>query len=304
MKNISVVIVSYNTKALLIEAIKSLLPQLDPTRDELIVVDNSSPDGSADQVRKDFPSVRLLALDKDYGYSYGANRGFEVATGEYLVITSSDIVFKPGSIDGLVSRMKARDEIGVVCPELVDFSGILKQLTWQWGVWLGGELMNKLFSPTSIARRKFIRSLLPLLQRKEMTVSWVSGAVFLIRRTAMEKIHGFDEKFQLYYEDTDLFVRVRSAGYKILFSPQVKVFHGLGESTKNEKSKSYLMFIQSRLYYYQKHLPGFQYHLLRAFLKLKFSRSADYKKGGAFRQWVDHILNQKGTIPLWQDIQI
>ncbi len=168
--------------------------------------------------------------------------------------------------------MDERPDVGVVCPEFIDFNGALKQLTWQWPVWLGGELLNKLFSPNFIARHKLIRSLVPLMQRTEKTVSWVSGAAFLIRREAMEKVRGFDEEFQLYYEDTDLFVRVREAGYSILFSPQIKALHALGESTKNETSKIYLIFVQSRLYYYKKHLSKLQFHLLRLFLKCRHSK--------------------------------
>jgi GT2 family glycosyltransferase len=255
-------------------------------------------------VRAQFPQVKLLALDKDYGYSYGSNRGFEASSGEYILIMSSDIVFPTPTIAQLIEKMKSRPDVGILCPEFVDFNGTLKQLTWQWPTNLLGEAFNKTFSPTSLAKRPFLLRLVPFLQRKERHVTWVSGAAFVIRRDVMSAIKGFDEHFQLYYEDADLCDRVRQAGYKILFSPSIKAFHGLGESTKNEKSKTYLMFTQSRIYYYKKHRTRLEYHLLMWFLKSKFRRLAMYRKEKAYRDAVDYILDEKGTIQLWQDIQV
>lgn len=304
MKNLSIVIVSYNTKDLLRRSIDSVLSQMDATNDELIVVDNCSTDGTAAMVKADYPRVTLLALDKDYGYAYGSNRGFEKSSGQYILVTSSDIVFPAGTLTPLVEKMKAQPRVGVVCPELIDFDGTLHQLTWQWRVGIFNELLNKLFSPISIARYGMVRRLVPFLQRKEKAVAWVSGAVFLVSRGAMAKVGGFDENFQLYYEDTDLFERIRSSGYTILFTPEIKVFHGLGQSTKNEQSKVYLIFVQSRLYYYQKHLSWIQCWLLKKWLNWKLKSSLAYKSRERYRYWVDTILNQQGTVPLWQDIQL
>jgi GT2 family glycosyltransferase len=194
--------------------------------------------------------------------------------------------------------------VAVVCPELTDFDGSLIQLTRQWRVNLCGEFLNKLFSPQSMARSKLIRELASLLQKNERSVSWVSGAAFIVKREVMEKLNGFDENYQFYYEDADLFERIHSTGLGILFVPSIKVCHSLGQSTKKENRKIYLMFIQSRLYYYRKHLSRIQFHLLRIFLKMKFFISEEYRTGTEIRQWLDYILDQKGIIRLWQDIQL
>lgn len=303
MTRLSIVAVSYNTKDILAKSLHALLPQVGPD-DELIVVDNQSTDGTQEMVKQQFPTAKLLALDKDYGYGYGANRGFEAAQGKYILIMSSDIVFPTPTLNQLVEKMESHPTVGIVCPEFTDFDGKLKQLTWQWRGSIFGEFMNKLFSPGSLSRRSWLRGLLPFLQRRERTVSSISGAAFLIRREAMEKVRGFDQAFQLYYEDADLCERVRQAGYQILFSPSIKVFHELGASMKNELSKTYLMFIQSRIHFFHKHRPALENYLLKKFHIWKFNRLKKYQENESYRRIVDHILEEKGIIPLWQEFQI
>lgn len=305
MKTLSVILVSYNTIETARRSLEALMPQLAENDAEVVFVDNASSDGTAEMVARDFPSVTLLPLDKDYGYAYGANRGFERTSGRNLIVMSSDIVFPKGALKTLVARLASRPDVGVVSPTLVALDGTLQQITLQWKMGLMGECLNKLFSPTSVARRPYLRPIIRFLQRKERVVPWVSGAAFLIRREIFEKLRGFDEAFQLYFEDTDLFRRVRNEGWKILLTPAAQALHSLGGSTtKNEKTRIYLIYVQSHLYYYRKHLAGFPHRLMKAYVRWKFSRADGYRTDPAYRQWADHILAEGETIKLYEEMGI
>ncbi len=207
----SVIVVVYNSRAYLAACLASILRELAP-QDELIVVDNGSTDGSADMVRAQFPQVRLLP-GANSGYAGGNNRGAAVARGAYLVFFNPDTQLQPGALAALLAPLQQAGEVALTtaCIVYMDRPAIVNAC---------GNTMH--YSGLTYCRGAGQpRS----AYRASCAVDAVSGAAFAIRREVFEELGGFDERFFMYVEDTDLSWRARLAGYRCLYVAEAVVAH-------------------------------------------------------------------------------
>lgn len=268
-KKIAIVIVSFNTRELVRRCLNSVFAQADSDTYEVHVVDNASSDGSVDMLKKGFPAVRTHENKENLGFSKACNMGWRASKSDVVLFLNGDVMLPPGSVAGLLQCLQNHPRMGIVSPELRGEKKELQQMTWGWDISLLGEMLNKILSPKSLMFFPFLRSVVGFLQRKERVVPAVVGPCIMVRRRALEDINGFDENFELYFEDFDLCRRVRQAGYDIFFTPAVRVIHGLGQSTKPGSKKIALIYRQSQVYYYQKHRSKLEQFLLKAYLAVK-----------------------------------
>lgn len=207
----SVIVVSYNSRADLPACLDSILRELGP-QDELIVVDNGSGDGSAELVREGYPAARLIC-GPNTGYAGGNNRGAAEAAGEYLVFLNPDTVLQPGALTALLTPLTWRTPIALTTacvvhrdrPEVVNTCGNTMHYT-------GLAYCRGAGQP----RARYATS---------VEVDAVSGAAFAIRQKVFAELGGFDEQFFMYVEDTDLSLRARLAGYHCVYVPGAIVEH-------------------------------------------------------------------------------
>ena len=207
----SVIVVAYNSQACLEPCLASILRELGP-QDELIVVDNGSTDGSADLVRAQFPQARLLP-GTNSGSAGGNNRGAAAARGAYLVFLNPDTVLQPGALTALLAPLEQAGEVALTtaCIVYMDRTAIVNTC---------GNTMH--YTGLTYCRGAGQpRS----AYRESCEVDAVSGAAFAIRREVFEELGGFDEQFFLYVEDTDLSWRARLAGYRCLYVADAVVAH-------------------------------------------------------------------------------
>jgi len=260
--DVSVVIVSFNTRDLLRECLQTLDREAGGVRYEAIVVDNASRDGSADMVAAEFPTVRLVRSDVNLGFAAANNRGFEVATGRYVVLLNSDAFPHPGALPRAVEKMDADPGVGLAGGRLVGRDG-----AWQPSARMFPSPLNDLLNLSGLASRypqsrffgRFDRTWADPMAATP--VDWVPGAYAIIRRPVLEQVGYFDERFFLYYEEVDLCLRIKAAGYAIWYWPEIVVVHLGGESSKTVKrlsmssagSQLTLWRMRSALLYYRKH---------------------------------------------------
>ena len=259
---VSVVIVSFNTRDLLRECLQSLAVEAAGIDHEVIVVDNASRDESAQMVAAEFPQARLLASSVNLGFAAANNRAFALARGQFVVLLNSDAFLKPGALQQAVALMKAHSKMGVGGGRLVGRDG-----EWQPSARQFPSLLNDLLALTGLAAR-FPRS--RFFGRADRTwadetqaceVDWVPGAFSIIRRDVMEAVGGFEEDFFLYYEEVDLCRRIKKMGYQIWYWPQIEVIHYGGESSKTVEhlalsssgAQLTLWRMRSALLYYRRH---------------------------------------------------
>ena len=261
---VSAVIVSFNTREHLLRCLASLeeharLPL------EVVVVDNGSADGSADAVRAAHPAARVVENRANLGFAAACNRGLREARAPYCLLLNSDAQVCPGAVLALAAVLDERPEVGIVGPRTVGPDGGPQ-------VSFGPDL-----TPVSEWRqRRLVRALRegrPSAVReveascaREQEPAWVSAACLLARKPALDAVGGLDERFFLYEEDVDLCLRVRRAGWRILYTPRAVVMHHLGRSMEKAPAMSRLEYDRSHLRYYAKHRGPGARALLRLYL--------------------------------------
>jgi len=261
-RDASVVVVSFNTRDVLRECLQTLAQHADGVSYETIVVDNASRDGSADMVAAEFPDATLIRSDVNLGFAGANNRGFPFARGRYVVLLNSDAFLRPGALPRSVEKMDATPTVGLAGARLIGRDG-----SWQPSARMFPSVTNDLLTLSGLPA-KYPRS--RFLGRVDRTwadpgepaeVDWVPGAYSIIRRSVLEHLGYFDERFFLYYEEVDLCRRIKAAGHTIWYWPDVEVVHIGGESSKtvtrltmsSRGAQLTLWRMRSALLYYRKH---------------------------------------------------
>jgi len=263
-----IVIVNYNTRDLLRDCLASIYESRGDFSYQVCVVDNGSHDGSAAMVRQEFPQVQLIASPINGGYAYANNLGL-MAFGfqnaprarhpsslvpRYALLLNADTLLPPSALQEMLNFMDAHPEAGAAGPRLVREDGSLDLACRRSfptpSAFLYRALgLSKLF-PKS---RRFGRYNLTYLDPEELTeVDSVVGAFMLVRAEAIHQVGLLDESFYLYGEDLDWAYRIRKAGWKIYYNPQVTVLHVKGASTKHSRRARY-EFYRAMYIFYRKH---------------------------------------------------
>lgn len=244
----SIIIVSYNSASYLKACLDSILAQISD-KDELIVVDNGSSDGSAALVAESYPQVQLIR-STNLGYAAGNNHGARAAQGEFLVFLNPDTSLETGTIDALLAPFVSQPDIGMTTarivlmhdPEHINTCG--NTMHYSGLTYCRGAGRHK---------ADFARS---------SDVDAVSGAAFAIRRSLFEQLGGFDERFFMYVEDTDLSWRVHMAGMRCFYVADAIVRHDYRPGLSPQKSfyldrNRHLMLLKNlSLTTYFRMLPG------------------------------------------------
>lgn len=255
---ISIIVVSYNTRDMTLECIRSVYAQ---TRldFELIVLDNASTDGSAEAIRSEFPDIRVLAETENHGFAKGNNIAALQARGDYLLLLNPDTVVLDGAID-----------------RLFDFA----RLTPEAGIWGGRTLYgDRSLNPASCWQRMTLWSLTSQVlglssifrgsavfnpegyggwQRDtEREVDIVSGCFLLIRRRFWEDLAGFDLSFVMYGEEADLCLRARQKGARPRVTPEAQIVHyaGASETVRTDKM---IRLLRAKILLIRRHFPAWQ----------------------------------------------
>ncbi len=229
---VSAVVVTHNSRETVGECLSSLLRQagsIAPGKLEVLVVDNASSDGTRDLVLSSFPQVALGGCRRNLGYSRALNLGVARARGRFLILANADLVFEEGFLEAALAFLRSSEEVGVVGPLVLTPEGKPYPSARPFpslAVAVGHGLLGLLFPENPFTRRYRVS---PNLSGPS-EVGWVSGACMVVRREAIEDVGGLDEGFFMYGEDVDLCLRVRRAGWKVVFFPGARVVHLGGSS--------------------------------------------------------------------------
>jgi GT2 family glycosyltransferase len=247
---VSVIVVSYNTRERLLACLAALQARVSLPL-EVIVVDNASADGSAAAVRARFPGAIVLENAANVGFARANNQGLERARGDYALILNSDAEVGAGCVETLARLLDARPDVGIVGPRTRFADGRIQvsfgPMLTPWAEWRQRRLVHGVAAgePEALRRAEALAAV-------EHEPAWVSGSCFLARRRAIDQVGGFDEGFFLYEEDVDLCVRVRGAGWRVVFTPAADAVHHLGASMA-ESAGAGLEYHRSHLRFYAKH---------------------------------------------------
>ncbi len=242
----SVVILSYNTRELTLDCLARFADPLLAQGWQVILVDNGSTDGTDQAVAARFPRVQRIALPENQGYAAGNNRGLAQARGEAAILLNSDVQVTPEILQALVDYLAAHPDVAAVSAGLRTPNGQPQAFAF------GDEP-----KPDYLLRRG-LRRLLgwgPLHDwavDRPVDVDWVSGACLAVRRQALEEVGLLDEGFFLYFEDVDWCLRMRRAGWRVVYHPGIPAIH-LGGASEPGRSAANRLYQESLARFYRKH---------------------------------------------------
>jgi len=264
--DLDVIIVNHNTRTDLDRCLQSLASHPPAGDVRIIVVDNASSDGSVQALRADWPSIELIALERNVGFGAANNVAFRASGAPLVLLLNSDAVVPAGALDTLLARLR---ETGAVAagPRLVDGEG-RPEISYGWMLSPLAEFMQRLRVRAAASRSRIAERYVARLVARERTVDWVSGACLLVRRTAAEAAGYFDERYFLYEEDVDLCAALRARGGRILFTPRAQVVHLRGQSRRRAGARADAEYDRSHLAFYEKHAPRWV-PLLRWWMRIR-----------------------------------
>ncbi len=261
--DLSVVIINWNTKELLLNCIRSIKDTTHKISYEIIVVDNGSHDGSQLAIKEQFPEVRLIENNQNLGFARANNIGISTSRGRYVCLVNSDVLVMDMCMDSMFEYLESNPSIAVLGPRLLNSDLTLqpscKQLPTIWNNLCMALGLSSLFK-----RIRFFNGehLSYFDHRKIMQMQALSGAFLMVRKLAIEKVGLLDEDFFIYGEEIDWCVRFRNRGYKIVFYPNAQAIHfGAGSSSK-EPMRFYKELIISKLKFYKKHFNRKYYKMI------------------------------------------
>jgi hypothetical protein len=263
---LSVIIVSWNTRALLAQCLSSVFAAVAEPRQsaraaavsapwlEVIVVDNASSDGSAQVVRQDFPEVRLLDNQHNLGFAKANNQAMPYCSGRYILLLNPDTEVHPGALETLVQFMDQHPGAGGAGGALLNEDGTLYP-SCQPAPTLFRELwrlfhLDRLRPIATYAMHRWET-------RTPREVDVLQGACLILRREALNEAGLLDEDYFIYSEEVDLCHRLRWRGWQLWWVPQAVVTHYGGQSTRQIAPAMFLRLYQGKVLYFRKnHGPG------------------------------------------------
>lgn len=284
--DLSVVIVSWNVKALLEKCLRSVLDspgwQLVPPGGEpsgtglrsleVWLIDSASSDGTAEMVHSQFPDVGLIENSENVGFTRGNNQGIARCRGRALMLLNPDTEVMGDTLATMGDYLASHPDVGVVGPRIATPDGGIQPSRRRFPTY------GTAFIESTCLQQWFPRH--PLLARyymwdapddREQDVDWLEGACLLARAEVVKQVGGLDERFFMYSEELDWCQRIRSAGWRVVYLSQAQILHYGGKSSDQVVAAKHIRFQRSKIAYYAKYFGGFRGGLLRWFLLATYS---------------------------------
>lgn len=264
--DVSIVIVNWNTRELLLRCIQSISDTLTRLAFQVVVVDNASTDDSALHVRKQFPDVKWIQNQTNVGFARACNQGIELGIGRYVMLLNSDTVLRPLTVEKAILFMDNRSDAGIVGGKLLNPDG-----SFQASYNDDPSVLSELVTSAGLARwvfGKYYPSHTPEESTGVRAVDWVGGACLVARRAAIDQVGPLDPTYYMYSEDLEWCYRFRRAGWKVYFLPDLEVFHWAGQSSHPIEESKLLWLTKSRVRFLAGHTNRIAIWALQACLRI------------------------------------
>lgn len=275
---LSIIIINYNSKDVLQNCLQSLTTIKIDTDYEIFGIDNASSEFIKD-LESSFPQVNFLYNKKNIGFAAANNIGIKKANGKYILLLNPDTIVNQNSFQPMIDYLKKHDDVGVVGCKIFNVDGEIERSTHSFPSLLkefvhANEFIKRLLGYES----NILNRVKTLLRLKSLESYWdhnstkevdhVTGACMMIKKEVIEKVGLLDEAFFLYNEEVEWSMRIKKAGYKIVFYPESNITHLFGHSTKQKVQQQTLNILlleryRGMFYFFQKHYSRVHLILLR-----------------------------------------
>jgi GT2 family glycosyltransferase len=251
---LSIVIICWNDWKVIENCLRSIFTRTHRTEYEVIVSDNGSTDGSIENIRREFPTVRVIENGANLGFARANNIGIREARGEYVLILNPDTIIHEGALDRWIDFADCHTEAGAVGCRVHNPDGSYQRsgrpfptIFRYFVAALGLRFLGRLKSPVLLDEYETWKG------DTEREIDWQSGACLMVRGDLLRKLGGFDERFFYQFEEVDLCRRVWSAGYRIRFTPEASITHLGGQSVNRFPVRFALEVCRNGYRYFYKH---------------------------------------------------
>lgn len=287
--DLSIIIVNWKVRRLLEKCLQSLQKYSDGLQLEIFVVDNDSNDGTSEMMIMEYPDVVTIALPRNIGFAAANNLAVKQINADYVLLLNPDTEVLPNSLSAMLEYMKAHPQTGILGPKILNTDRSLQfSVRRNPGLWSQVftllKLQNVLADTKPInnfvnnSSAKFFNKTRSIFSRRGVmahylwhdfnynqtqSVEQLMGAAMMIRHDLIEKIGLFDANFHLWFEEVDYCLRLRQAGYDIVYLAEASISHHSGASfEKRGVMKKQLIFNRSLLHYFWKHKPIWQWFII------------------------------------------
>jgi len=246
---LSVIVVNRNTADLLAGCLGRIYGSDLDAPPEVIVVDNGSSDDSAARVRQQFPQAQVIEAGRNLGFAAANNVAVKESRGEFLLLVNTDALLEHDCAGRLLGTLRDDSRSGMVGPQLLNRDGS-PQTSYEAVPTLATETLNRsllkrLFPARFPGRHRVVWSAEP--------VEALIGAVMMVRKQALEQVGGFDEDYFFFLEETDLAVRMRAQGWRVIHEPRARAVHLQGATAGTYPASARIEFYRSRYIFFRKH---------------------------------------------------
>jgi GT2 family glycosyltransferase len=264
--DLSVIVVNWNTKELLLNCIESFYQTVQGLTSEIFVVDNGSSDGSADSVRGGFPEIELIENERNLGFAKANNDALRRRKGRYALLLNTDVILTDGAVKELVEFMDRNPTVGIAGGQLINGDG---------------SRQNSFDNFPSLATGAFNKSLLKILFPKRypskrvnytdpVDVQSVIGACMIVRSQSIEEVGMLDENYFFFLEETDWCYRMQRDGWRVCHIPQARIVHLQGKTANTVRDRAKIEYYRSLYLFFRKHRRVVEFVLLKACLFIRF----------------------------------
>lgn len=251
---IAVVILNWNGAKLLQQFLPSVILHSQSNSCEIIVADNGSTDNSLSLLKEQFPQVTILDLKENYGFARGYNEALKHMDADYYVILNSDVEVTEGWLEAPVRLMEADQTIAAIQPKILSYH---QKTHFEYAGAAGGFIdrygypfcRGRIFDQVEEDKGQY---------DSQIDIFWATGACMFIRADLFHEAEGFDAQFWAHMEEIDLCWRLKNRGYRIVYTPESKVYHLGGGSLAYDNPRKLFLNFRNNLWLLYKNLPGNQ----------------------------------------------
>lgn len=262
---LGIVIVNWNTRIHLLKALELLCQPSAPDL-HIVVIDNASEDGSVAAVAAQFPKVQVIANSENLGYAAAVNQGAAQIQQPCILVMNADVQCPLATVVAMELSMRQNPRMAAVGPQLFNSDGTL-QLSWGKDPSLVHEFVQRWWW-RKLEQQPGQRILLHAADHPKK-VDWILGACFLVRKEAFDQVGGMERSFFMYFEEADLFRRLRNANWDVWYLPSVQAIHEGRASTSQNSVRMMECYRKSQIQYYRRHNGMVQTALLIFYLAIK-----------------------------------